>query len=79
MRRAALLLPLLLVAAQQDPVKPLKKENDCCKGGKAQPWEGYNKGVHWTQSKDEAFRKAKKERKLVMVFHLVGDLDKGGC
>jgi hypothetical protein len=43
------------------------------------PWDGYNKGVEWTQSNDKAFARAKKEKRPLLFFHLVGDMDKGGC
>jgi hypothetical protein len=52
---------------------------DCCTDGKAKPWSGYNQGVQWTQPIDDAVAKAKKEGKLLLVFHLVGDMDKEGC
>jgi ABC-type sugar transport system substrate-binding protein len=72
-------LALAAPAAPQDGQATLRKENACCKNGRPLPWSGYNKGVQWTQPMDDAFEKAATDRKLVMVFNLVGDLDKGGC
>jgi len=50
----------------------------CCAEGKALPWSLYNRGVSWTDDLGEARRRALAEGKLLMVFRLVGDLDKGG-
>jgi len=74
---AALLL--LGTAAPQDEEWTVRRARQCCDNGKPKPWDGYNQAVTWTQSIDDAFAKAKKEGKVVMVFHLVGDLDKEGC
>ena len=43
------------------------------------PWAPYNKTVQWTQDIDAGFKKAAEAGKLLMVFHLVGDMDKEGC
>ena len=50
----------------------------CCIKGVPQPWEGYNKGVRFTMPFDDAVALAKKEKKPLMVFNLVGDADKHG-
>ncbi len=56
------------------------KDRTCCDGqNKPLPWKDYNKGVLWTKSNDQAFARAKKEKRPLLFFHLVGDLDKGGC
>jgi len=73
------LLALAAPAAPQDGQSTLRKESACCKNGRPLPWSDYNKGVQWTQTMDDAFEKAAADKKLVMVFNLVGDLDKGGC
>lgn len=77
MTRILIAAALLLVAAG-----PGEKWNNrkCCDGKGARPWPNYNrKGVLWTQPMEAAIEKAVKNRKLVMVFQLVGDLDKEGC
>lgn len=51
----------------------------CCKKGVPTPWKGYNKGVRWVPSLSEAQEKAGKSGKLIMLYQLVGDLDKEGC
>ena len=56
-----------------------KSTKTCCDGRKPLPWKEYNRGIEWIESNDKAFEQAKKEKSLVMLFHLVGDLDKGGC
>ena len=74
-RVVAILAVLMLAAAPQDDgSKP-----DCCVKGVPKKWDDYNKGVKWTQSIDAAVAKAKKEGRILMVFHLVGDMDKQGC
>jgi len=74
---------LLIAAAAQDrdkaPAKDAKGEKHCCINGVPQPWEGYNQGVVWTQPPEKAYEKARDENKPVLVFYLVGDMDKEGC
>jgi len=91
MHRTVLFVALMgMVAVAQDSgwsptpssgAKPKKgtAEKTCCEDGKAKPWAPYNKTVTWTQDIDAAFAKAKEAGKLLMVFHLVGDMDKEGC
>ena len=55
------------------------QSTNCCRKGKAKNWKPYNKGVKWSSSFDKAVEKAKKEGRILMLFHLVGDLDKEGC
>ena len=43
------------------------------------PWPGYNKGVHWEASLDEALKKAEQTGKPVMLHQLVGDMKAEGC
>lgn len=43
------------------------------------PWQGYNQGVKWEASLDEAMKRAAKENKPVLLYQLVGDLNKEGC
>jgi hypothetical protein len=85
----ALLLPFLLLAGDGTPVEspipaapaPLHDPTDvsgCCVEGEPLPWPLYNRGVVWTEDLLEARRRALAEGKLVMVFRLVGDLDRGG-
>ena len=40
---------------------------------------GLGKGVTWENSLEEAKRRAAREGKAVLLFQLVGDLDKEGC
>jgi hypothetical protein len=50
----------------------------CCSGGKdARPRE--LRGVRREKSLDDALRIAAKEKKPVLLFQLVGDLDREGC
>lgn len=58
---------------------PPQEEEECCRKGVPQPWSGYNKGIEWTMPNKEAFQEAKKDHRLILYFHLVGDLNKGGC
>ena len=53
-------------AAQNAPPKPI-------------PWSGYNRGVHWETSLDEALKKAEQTGKPVMLHQLVGDMKAEGC
>ncbi len=46
---------------------------------KAIPWRGYNQGVKWEASIDDALRRAAKENKPVLLYQLVGDLKSEGC
>ena len=81
---------LLLIAAspqqavpslQDVPSSPPKKgpKPPCCDEKGPKPWPGYNKGVQWVQAMDSALKKARDENRILMVFQLVGDLDKEGC
>ena len=38
------------------------------------PWAGYNRGVRWEESVDDALQKARETGKPVMVHQLVGDM-----
>lgn len=42
-------------------------------------WKGYNRGIRWEKSIDEAKRRAAIEGKPILLHQLVGDLDKEGC
>ena len=75
MRQVVAILALLLLAA--GPQDEGKKK--CCDKGVPRKWDGYNKGVKWTQPMQGAIERAKKEGRILMVFHLVGDMDKEGC
>ncbi len=46
---------------------------------KPAPWGGYNRGVHWENSLDEAMKKAAETGKPVMLHQLVGDMKAEGC
>ena len=80
MKRAVILLPALLLAlapvAAQDYEK---KGGGCCEGGEGKPWKPYNKFVKWEESPEVAYKKSEKDLKLVLLFDLVGNLDKEGC
>lgn len=73
----ALLLLIGVAPAQDRDVRTPRGR--CCSGGVAKPWKSYNQGVRWAPSMEEAFATAAKERRLLLVFHTVGDLDKEGC
>jgi len=62
---AALLLGSAAAWAQQT-VKPVD-------------WKGYTKGVKWEKSFEAAQARAAKEGKPVLLYQLVGDLNKEGC
>ena len=42
-------------------------------------WKGYTKGVKWEKSLDAAQARAAKEAKPILLYQLVGDLNKEGC
>jgi hypothetical protein len=67
------------VPPRKGPRVPSTAKSSCCEEGRAKPWPLYNKGVRWTQPFAGAAKKARETRKLLMVFHLVGDMDKQGC
>lgn len=58
---------------------PPKSGTPCCEEGRAKPWPLYNKGVQWKLPLEAAALEARKTGKLLMVFHLVGDMNKEGC
>ncbi len=62
---------LLLIVALAAPLQ--------AKPPKPRPWEGYNQGVKWEASLDDAMKRAAKENKPVLLYQLVGDLNKEGC
>jgi len=43
------------------------------------PWKAPKGGVTWEKSFEEAQEKAKKENKPILLYQLVGDLNKEGC
>lgn len=53
-------------AQQAKPPKPL-------------PWSGYNRGVRWEPSAEAALKRAALEKKPVLLYQLVGDLNREGC
>jgi len=57
-----------VAAAQGDPKAP-----------KPNPWAGYNRGVHWENSFEEALKKAGETGKPVLLHQLVGDMKAEGC
>ena len=77
-RLALLASALVLVAAGSDEKWTNRR---CCDKGSPRPWKNYNKiGVTWTQPMEAAAKQAaRKTGKLLMVFQLVGDMDKEGC
>lgn len=66
-----LALAILALVAQQ--------KDDCCSKGTDKPWSGYDAGVAWTQPQEAAEAKAKELNRPLLLFRLVGDLDKEGC
>ncbi len=59
---------------------PPEIQSACCNHGKdARPWKGMDGGVRWEWSLLKAKRRAAKEGKPILLYQLVGDLDKEGC
>jgi len=59
---------------------PCEIQSHCCNDGRdAKPWVGLKGGVTWEKSLDEARKRAAREGKAILLFQLVGDLDKEGC
>ncbi len=55
-------------------------QSSCCNRGKdASSWPGMQEGIRWERSLAVATRRAAREGKGVLLFQLVGDLDKEGC
>ena len=77
MPRIAMLAALVLLAAA--PPRQDSKGGKCCDEKGPKPWPDYNKGVKWTLPFDAAVKTARESNKLLMVFHLVGDMSKEGC
>ena len=82
MKPASILCVLLFLSspllAQDCP--PPERNTNCCNGGKdAKAWHALNKGIKWESSFDEAKKRASKEGKPILLYQLVGDLDKEGC
>lgn len=77
-RRWMVVLSLVALAACAEPEPPARCE---CKppDPAAAGWPLYNQGVRWHTSLQEARALARKERKLVLYFVLVGALDKTAC
>ena len=46
---------------------------------KTVPWSGYNRGVRWEASLEEALKKAGETGKPVLLHQLVGDMKAEGC
>lgn len=42
-------------------------------------WKGYTTGVRWEPSVEAALRRAAELRRPVLLYQLVGDLNKEGC
>ena len=59
---------------------PCEKNTNCCNRGKdAKTWHALNDGVRWESSFEAAKKRAAKEGKPILLYQLVGDLDKEGC
>jgi hypothetical protein len=57
-----------------------EKQSSCCNdGADARPWVGAAGGVRWEWSMLKARRQAAREGKPILLYQLVGDLDKEGC
>lgn len=63
---------LILLAAAAAPVRAQSVP-------KIPAWKEINRGVRWEKSLDDARKRASHEGKPVLLFQLVGDLDKEGC
>jgi hypothetical protein len=46
---------------------------------KSIPWVGYNVGVHWESSFEDAIKKARELKRPIMVHQLVGSMKAEGC
>lgn len=44
-----------------------------------EPWKGYNQGIKWEKSLDDAKARAAREGRPILFHQLVGDMDKDGC
>ena len=54
-------------------------QSPCCNNGRnAKPWRGSEK-IAWEKSLDRAKARAAVEGKPILLFQLVGDLDREGC
>jgi hypothetical protein len=42
-------------------------------------WRGYNRGVRWEKSLAAAQERAAREGKPILLYQLVGDLNREGC
>jgi hypothetical protein len=74
---AALSVGAPVACAQESPCEI---QSRCCNHGKdAKPWAGLKGGVTWEKSLDEARKRAAREGKPILLYQLVGDLDKEGC
>lgn len=51
----------------------------CCNDEGPLPWKKYNRGVRWETSVEKAREKAQALRKPILLFSMIGDMDKGGC
>jgi hypothetical protein len=72
--------PFLLLVAGLRAQEYIEPVTHCCKEGReARAWIGAGKGVKWEDSLERARRRAAEEGKPVLLFQLVGDLDKEGC
>ena len=77
---------LLLAAGSASPEDSGRKPECRCaerrevgdSGSKAD-WPGYNRGVRWHRSLEEARKIALGRGRPVFYFQVVGDLDKEGC
>lgn len=68
---------VLLALIQAEPCEPV---TDCCNEGRdAKSWALLNRGVRWERSPEAAMERAAREKKAVLLFQLVGDLDREGC
>jgi hypothetical protein len=77
---AALGLLALTACSDSDlPVRCECKPLDVGLSGCRKPWAAYNEGIRWHTNLDEAFKRARQEKKLVFYFMVVGDLDKSHC
>lgn len=47
--------------------------------GAQETWKGYNQGIRWEKSLEDAKVRAAREGKPILFHQLVGDMDKEGC
>lgn len=69
----------LLIVAAMAATAHAQARSDSTRSEDAPPWPLYDQGVKWERDLEAACRRAARENKPVMLFQLVGDLDREFC